>query len=196
MRVLYLGLEPPEEAGYFHYPVIRTVLRPDIGSQLSDWGRYTHIILTSKTAARLLCARNLSFEGKQLIAVGSATAALLPYAATVAEEATAEGVVATIEALKLKNPLFFWPRSALARPVVSDYLRRAGHPFREAVFYDTLPQRPAPLPDLEQFDKILFTSPSTVEAFFNLAEKIPETVVLEAIGPVTERALQKRFPFS
>ena len=102
---------------------------------------------------------------------------------------TAEGIIQELDKQDLENVHFFWPHSALSRPVLSEYFTLKNHPFDEIVLYDTLPQKPGPLPSEEAFDQIIFTSPSTVDAFLKLFGKFPEGKVLKAIGPVTAKYL-------
>ena len=47
-------------------------------------------------------------EGKQVIAVGSVTASYLPNA-LVPKEETQEGIIALLEELDLRAPIFFFP---------------------------------------------------------------------------------------
>jgi uroporphyrinogen-III synthase len=51
--------------------------------------------------------------------------------------------------------------------------------------YETVAQRVEPVPDLRLFDEIVFTSPSTVDAFFEIFGHIPSGKKIVAIGPVT-----------
>jgi len=100
-------------------------------------------------------------------------------------------MVSLIESLPLDNVYFFWPHSALSRPILSNFLKRKQLRFKECVLYDTM-MNPAVRPiNLEGVDEIHFTSPSTVEAFKKLFGALPKNKILRAIGPITEEHLIK-----
>jgi uroporphyrinogen-III synthase len=181
MKILYLGLRPKE--GTFHYPVIRTELCP---YQLpSDWPLFTHMIFTSQTAVEYW-----SYPwDKEIIAIGQATALALQkkgISSQIAPFATQEGVIELIRPLA---GYFFIPRSNLARSALTDYLKKEGKSFYVLDLYCTVFQKLEPIPNLKDFDEIVFTSPSTVEGFLRIYGSLPQDKKLTAIGPITEQAL-------
>lgn len=199
-RILYLGLEPPDDIEVIHCPIIEVIPRlpsdPAIVAALSDLPLYTHLIFTSKVGVRAFFAlvENQSVEGKQVIAVGKRTAARIEeYGVAVDHVAgyeTAEGVVELLQGLNLKGAYCFWPHSALSRGVIPTFFEEEGVWFRECVLYDTVPRKGVELPDLATIDKIVFTSPSTVGAFRKIVGELPRDKRLVGIGPITERALE------
>jgi uroporphyrinogen-III synthase len=185
MKILYLGLNP--KPGTVHYPVIRTEYCGKLEGAFLLWPQFTHIIFTSQSAVHY-------WPGpwdKQTIAIGQATAAALRKKGLdplIAPEATQEGVIALIA--NLSTPLYFFlPQSRLARSTLTDYLREHNIPFFSLPLYNTLFQKLEPVPSLEDFDEIVFTSPSTVEGFLRIYGKFPQGKKLTAIGPITERAM-------
>jgi uroporphyrinogen-III synthase len=46
------------------------------------------------------------------------------------------------------------------------------------------------VPNLAAFDEIVFTSPSTIEAFLAIFGALPRDKILTPVGPVTEAALR------
>jgi len=193
MPILYLGLDPSRyPRKVFHYPVIRTVPVGALGVEAKvAWSSATHVLFTSRSAVKHWLALS-SVEGKEVLAVGPATAALLGADTKIAPVATQEGVVDLLKTMDLSGTFLFWPRSALARPVVTDYLTNEKVPFYALDLYETKWQRPEPVPDLADFDEIVFTSPTTVDAFLNIFGTLPKDKRLTPIGPVTEKALQRR----
>ncbi len=185
-RTLYLGLRP--KPGCVHYPVIKTIPLGNLEQALSLWSRFTHVIFTSQTAV-------LYWPGpwdKQIIAIGQATAQRLCEKGLdplVAKEATQEGIMQQIQDI---DGYFFLPQSRLARPNLAEFLKSQGKPFFSLDLYDTVYQKLEPVPDLNAFDEIIFTSPSTVEGFCRIFQSLPTTKKLVAIGPITERALLSR----
>lgn len=184
MRTLYLGLNP--KPGTVHYPVIRTQFCGRLTPALAMWPQFTHIIFTSQTAVGY-------WPGpwdKQLIAIGPATAAALQkkgFAPLIAPEATQEGIISLITQI---DGYFFLPRSRLARLALTDYMQAKKIPFFALDLYDTVFQKLQPVPDLAQFDEIVFTSPSTVEGFLRIYGSLPKDKKLTPIGPITEQALR------
>lgn len=198
-RILYLGLEPPENEEVIHCPIIDVIPRPasdpTIVAAFRDFPLYTHLIFTSKVGVVTFfaLAEEETVEGKQVIAVGERTAARIEEYRVkvdyVAERETAEGVVDVLLGLSLDDAYCFWPHSALSRRVIPSFFEGEGYLFRECVLYDTVPRKGVELPDLAMIDEIVFTSPSTVEAFRQLVGALPQDKKLVGIGPVTTRAL-------
>jgi uroporphyrinogen-III synthase len=131
--------------------------------------------------------------GKTCFCIGKETARIVEETFSqakivIALSPTQEGVIECIKNYAQKEPLktLFWPRSKAARQLLSLALS----PIRiiECVLY-------APLPVTQSYsfnevDEILFTCPSSVNAFFSCIDrKEIEYISLSAIGPVTQRRL-------
>lgn len=188
MRVLYLGLDP-KNICCVHYPVIRT--EKIVGAELREaqalWPQFTHVIFTSQSAVGYWEG---DLRGKRLIAIGEATGEAIRKrggAVVVARDATQEGVIDLLKSLDLRGAFLFMPRSKKARPNLAEFLKS----YRSFVLdlYDTVFQKLEPVPKLEEFSEIVFTSPSTVEGFSRIYEKIPPKIKLTAIGPITQERL-------
>lgn len=188
-KALYLGPTFPKfafrEKNIYHCPLIYT--KP-FDVPLNDWDKFTHVILTSKEAAHLLMTklRNKKLD-KTFITTGKATAEVLKeygITAIFPENETAEGVAELIRPI---SGHFFWPHSKGSRPIIEEALK--GKPYFAPILYETLPDPRASLPDLNDFHEILFSSPSTVEAFFALSPKVPPHLILTPIGPITAQVL-------
>ena len=180
---LYLGLKPPP--GVYHYPMIKIVpLNPPISFE-----RITHLIATSQTVLELIRPQ----EGITVLAVGKKTASKVPANKTyVAQQECAEGVIDLLKEIDRSTSNILYPHSAKARPLISDFLKEHRYRFREVLLYDTVYQALQPLPQLEQFDRVIFTSPSTVDAFFLAYRSIPSTLKVECIGEITADYLTKK----
>jgi uroporphyrinogen-III synthase len=217
-RILYLGLKPPvARAGshIIHYPIIRIEGLPpsnaDIALAMQDFDQYTHIVLTSQSALPLLFSAAAchgitkeSFANIPAIVVGKSTAeAAKRYGLTPLqppEEESAEGIVKLMSLLHFYKPYLLWPHSSLSRTLLSDYFIEQGIRYQSCVLYDTVPNFPLPKPDLDSIDEIVFTSPSTINAFLQLFDSIPSNIKITCIGPITEKHIQdisishKNFP--
>lgn len=207
--ILYLGLNPPQailDARIIHCPLIQISPRPknavDIVNAFKKLSEVTHILLTSKTALHLFFEyadffqykRSIFYE-KKFIAVGKATgAAMRAYgveATYLPIEESSEGLVAMFEEVDFSNSYLLWPHSALSRDVLPLFFTRKTMNWVDCILYDTRPRRPDPLPSLCDIDEIVFTSPSTVNAFLQFFGPIPQNKVISAIGPVTFAALPR-----
>ncbi len=203
-RILYFGLDPErfKSTGLVtHYPLIgiqpRSLQDPHVRLALEKWNQFTHILFTSRSAviSTIDCLNQIGKRDqlmqKKLIAIGAATAQLLPGDTCQAQLATAEGVVDLLKGMPQGSHFFFFPHSSLSRPVIVDFLEKEGLQYCACIFYDTFFQAPEPRPSFEEYDEFVFTSPSTVEAFVTLIGPLPRNKKLTAIGPITEKVVTK-----
>ena len=198
---LYFGLDPSRfsyDGKIVHFPLIHIVPRPieEIQKGFLTLPSFTHILLTSRVAARLLLAHSSydALHKKHFLTIGAATAALiteLPHL-FVAPCPTAEGMIRLLEQFTWERSSLFYPHSALARPLIEGYLISHDIQYQSFKLYTALPNANA-LPNLDEFDELIFTSPSTVEAFAQKVERLPPYHKCRAIGPITQLALQKLF---
>ncbi len=197
-KVLFLGLDP-EPFSYlgdlFHCPVIQIVPKEVDASAFSNLKKTSHLIFTSKQAVllffKILEEQMLTLPSCRIIAVGKGTAGELAQrtvsADFIAQKEQAEGI---IEILETVSPSFcFWPRSSGARSLITDYLKARGVAFQAPVIYDTVARVDMSIPNLNEFDAVFFTSPSTVKHFFSIFKTVPKRLQLMAIGPVTQKHL-------
>jgi uroporphyrinogen-III synthase len=191
MRILYLGTDPSRfvhKGELVHYPVIRTVPLQYCDSKIEDC---THWLFTSPNAVRHWFQL---VEGKpgRYLAVGPSTAVALSEVgvnALVAPHASQEGMIALLDTLDLHNAFFGWPRSSRARPLLAEYLTKQRIRFMPIDLYETVTQALEPKPNLCDFDEIVFTSPSTVDAFLEIFGPIPREKKITPIGPITAKRL-------
>lgn len=203
---LYLGLDPinfKTKNNIIHCPLIQIIPRNfesvEITSTFVDIPQYTHIIFTSKNSVKVFfqCLKHykFSFENikeKQIIAIGKATASLLQkegISPLLADEETQEGVVTLLALQDIDNAYFFLPQSSLARSSILHFFMLRGIRHQRCYLYDTTPKIPSILPNIEEVDEIVFTSPSTVDAFVQAYGAIPKNKELTSIGPITKSKL-------
>lgn len=203
--VLYLGLNPPSDlttGEVVHLPLIEiipySIEKLRISLPLINFPLYTHLILTSKSAVKQLLECNFpkeNWENKQIISIGQSTTHYLQnhfsQLIRTADSETSEGVITVLKETNLKGAHVFWPHSELSRKVIPDYFDQINCQFTECAVYTTEAiVYPSP-PQLKQFSEIVFTSPSTVSAFFKNYSNIPQDIKVTSIGPVTSEALNK-----
>lgn len=210
-KILYLGLDPihyQADGQLTHWPIIQIIPRsltdPAIDNALRHFDQYTHLIMTSKSTVKIL-QDYLPLLGidlqiwaqKTTLAVGRSTALYLQACGItsiqVALEETAEGIIHLLKHLSSwEQAHFFWPHSSQARPLIREFLVANHLRHTTCILYDPQPQVPTQaLPKLETFDEIVFTSPSTVEAFLAIFGQFPSHACLTPIGPITAQFLTK-----
>jgi uroporphyrinogen-III synthase len=209
-RILYLGLDPTHYSAngeIIHWPIIEIIPRPlsdpAIQQALTHFPVYSHVIVTSKSTVAILLDYltqlkiDLQIWHKKItLAVGKVTAKHL-YAcgiipSRIAQEETAEGIIQELKQLRLEQAHLFWPHSAKARVVIKEFLMAQSIQHTTCMLYDPKPKIPNTLPNLEDFDEIVFTSPSTVDAFLQIFGSFPSHISLAAIGPITADYLKSK----
>lgn len=198
MKTLYLGIEVPEQYRdrVIHYPIIKIIpnISQEVLSTLQDLSAFTHIIFTSKSTVKLFAEQT---KGKAItastLAVGKATAECMKrhniHVNHISIDETSEGVVETLKQLATSSSYIFWPHSKLSRNIISDYLKKENIRYCECILYDTVSHKPYELPNLQDIKEIVFTSPSTVDAWMELFGPIPKDKTLTPIGPITKAYL-------
>jgi len=213
-KLLYLGTSLEffsSDKEVIHYPVLRLIPKSAKEKRvffcLHKLLFFSHVLFTSKNSVEILwnlCHQlaidpSLCLQGK-CISIGPSTSAVLRAKGVEplkeALESTQEGMIASLEGMVFKK--VFYPGSSLARPLLSNYLVEKNIPHELLHLYDTVYQEPSPKPSLEDISEIVFTSPSTVDGFFRIFEKIPEEIKISFQGPVTESYFlekRKKAPF-
>lgn len=191
-NALYLGLNVPKDdliRKYMHAPLIKIV--PKKIDKIPDIEPYTHFIFTSQSTVDLFFTMipAVALVNKCIISVGKKTSQRLEslgaVVAITATNETSEGIVEVLRGMDLNNSHIFWPHSALSRSVISDYLNSEKIPLKEWILYDTVFNKNTELPGLDSIDEIIFTSPSTVDAFLHFYKELPSNKILTPIGSVT-----------
>jgi uroporphyrinogen III methyltransferase/synthase len=214
--LVYLGTDPSAfirsdswKGAVLHYPLICTLPRPITDPLIQEALAYfltcTDVIFTSKTTVGFffdhLKSAGLPVQNKQCWAIGSVTAEhLVHYGWTpkvIAEEETQEGLITALKTRLPGKEKILLPHSARARPLLRQFLEERGTDHHAYVLYDTHLQAPEPKPRWQDLSAVLFTSPSTVEAFGALfcdsLTDLPPDLKLYAIGPITAKALKAVF---
>lgn len=192
--ILYLGLDPTHfahEGPLLHYPVIRTQKLPLTPHVRHLWPQITHVIFTSRTTVRYWWEEEPEFGKRVAIAIGAGTASeliLRGIQSLLAPSAVQEGVAQLLDTLDLFRAHILLPHSSLARPFLRTYLAKRCAHFAFPL-YETVLQKPEPVPSLENITEIVFTSPSTVEGFLKIYGRIPRRIPCTAIGPITQGVL-------
>lgn len=125
---------------------------------------YDWVVFTSRYGVRYY---EKSLDGVKVASVGPVTSAelrkkgIMP--AYESPTQSAEGLLAFF-ATQPKGKILL-PRSDKGLKALSEGLRKAGHEVTDLPVYHNTPNPSPEIQDLSKYDKIIFTSPSTVEAF-------------------------------
>ena len=211
-KVLVTGTsaEPYRRLGeVVHTPLIRIAGPSDWGpldAALDQLAGYSIVALTSRYAVTMLVQRLLArgADGRRLAharlaVVGAATAAALRAhglaADLVAQPETGAGLLAALRAAEpLAGVRVLLPRSQLADAALPEALGAAGAAVTAVTAYRTLPVAAPVQVNLAACDAVLFTSPSTVQAFRQLyGTALPAQLQLWCRGPRTRAAAHAAF---
>lgn len=139
-----------------------------------------------------------ALAGVKFAAVGETTAATLAgyhvYPDMTPATASAEGLAACFEQAGVTKQRILLPRSAKALPFLSEALQKTGNRIIDVPIYDNVVNEEGAPPDLARFRKIIFSSPSCVDAFEQIYGALPDGVPLIAKGKTTEERLRTNMP--
>ena len=121
------------------------------------------------------------------------------------EDFTAEGLIEEFKKREITNQTIGIPRTASARPILPEELEKLGNEIILAEAYKSLfPMDEKAIKELiekiknHKIDAITFTSPLTVENFFEiaddkekLAQLLNDNLLTVCIGPITAKVLEK-----
>lgn len=194
MTVLYTGAVCPNSS-YIHTPLIEIVALEDFSELQATAKRlqeFDYLLFTSRFAVKHWAESGGGFDVKNVISIGTKTSEALQKLGVKNICQTAKddsfGVIDWFSAQKKGRVLI--PRSNIALPIIPDGLKALGFDVETVTAYkNQMPQNPIKV-NLDKIDKIIFTSPSTVDNFVKLYGGIPDGKILETRGVVTERRLK------
>lgn len=196
MTVLYTGAVCPNSS-YIHTPLIEidkvdddTLLR----SAAKRLQEFDYLLFTSRFAVKYWILSNGGFDIENVVSIGAKTSEALRNAGVKnikqTEKDDSYGVIDWFSAQKQGRVLI--PRSNIALPIIPEGLKALGFEVETVTAYiNRMPQNPIKV-NLDKIDKIIFTSPSTVDNFVKLYGGIPNEKILETRGVVTEKRLKEK----
>ena len=192
MPTLYTGLTSPD-ANYIHTPLIEIVSVDDdtqLRRAIADIDSYDYVLFTSRYAAKYVGA--LSVTHTRIVSIGRTTTKALHQIGVEevdeVEEDNSYGVVSWFSSQSRGRVLI--PRSNLALPIIPEGLRQLGFEVDCVTAYiNRMPEHPKKV-NLDEIDRIVFTSPSTIDNFIRIYGALPEKKELVTRGPITEQHLQ------
>ena len=194
MKTLYTGAICPNPE-YLHTPLIEIVAVDDdaeLTAAIYQLQTFDYLLFTSRFAVKYWATAGGGFDVKNIVSIGSTTSAALSELdvknINQPEKDDSYGVIDWFSKQKLGRVLI--PRSNIALPIIPDGLRALGFDVETITAYkNQMPANPIKA-NLAEIDKIIFTSPSTVDNFVWLYGGIPKGKILETRGVVTEKRLK------
>lgn len=196
MTVLYTGAVCPNSS-YIHTPLIEIIGVDDdtlLRSATNRLQEFDYLLFTSRFAVKYWILSNGGFDIENVVSIGAKTSEALRNAGVKnikqTEKDDSYGVIDWFSAQKKGRVLI--PRSNIALPIIPDGLKALGFEVETVTAYiNRMPQNPIKV-NLDKIDKIIFTSPSTVDNFVKLYGGIPNEKILETRGVVTEKRLKEK----
>lgn len=201
-RVLFLGTAAAFKAARFgledetiHAPIIQLKSLPIAQHILDDLSEYSHIVLTSPNAVHLFFQHIAPKDCvcKKIFSVGQTTSLAIeslglstPKTASYENQ---EGIVSMLRLENLRDAYFLLPRALKTRSAIDYFFKLNQIRYKVCTLYKTVVNPDFMLPDLHQFDEIVFTSPSTVQAFLAFRPLLPKKIVLTSKGEITRAAM-------
>ncbi len=153
---------------------------------------YDYLLFTSRFAVRhYVCLLSSLPAALRVVSIGETTTrALHREGVGRVEQVDSDNSYGVIEWFR-RQPTgrVLFPRSDIALPIITDGLRALGFDVDAvAAYVNRMPRNPVRV-DVAAFDRIVFTSPSTVSHFVALYGALPPDKQLEARGPITRQAI-------
>lgn len=196
--------ENTETSNILHTPLIKIEKNKD--NNLSELLRtkidsFQWIVFTSRYGVRfffetfdqLKCDLRV-LSSIKIASVGKTTTQELAryriYPEVESETESAEGLISYFEKNSISNCKIVLPRSDKGLKHLSDELTRLGNQIEDIPVYNNTINDKAQKIDLAQIHKIIFSSPSGVDAFKKLYGELPNGIPLVAKGKTTENKLK------
>lgn len=196
MTVLYTGAVCPNSS-YIHTPLIEIIGVDDdmlLRSAAKRLQEFDYLLFTSRFAVKYWILSNGGFDIENVVSIGAKTSEALRNAGVKnikqTEKDDSFGVIDWFSAQKKGRVLI--PRSNIALPIIPEGLKALGFEVETVTAYKNQMPTNAQKVSLEKIDKIIFTSPSTVDNFVKLYGGIPNEKILETRGVVTEKRLKEK----
>jgi uroporphyrinogen III methyltransferase/synthase len=207
-HILFTGLSREKfftPGKYEHVPLIKIKFAPDytrFDRLLKGIAGFDWVVFTSGFGVEYFFKRladvgldSRSLAGVSIAVIGRSTRQkLLVYALKpdlVSPIETSEGLISEFKRIKLKGKKIFLPQSLLSSKKLQEGLKKLGAKVETAVAYKNVIPDDLPELDLELFDEIVFTSPSTVKNFKKKYKRIPGYARIRCIGKVTAREVER-----
>ncbi|MBQ9230593.1 MAG: uroporphyrinogen-III synthase [Prevotella sp.] len=195
MNTLYIGLQTPN-ADYIHTPLIEIVPVKDdtaLKNAVFNIGDYAYVLFTSRYAVRFFCQYGLPEGDIRVVSIGPTTTQALQEIGvrkvTQVERDDSYGVIDWF--CRQPRGRVLIPRSDIALSIIPDGLRQLGFDVTTVTAYRNRMPSDVRRIDLNRVDRIVFTSPSTVDNFVYVYGSLPQDKILVTRGRTTQERLNQ-----
>lgn len=205
-KILFTGthIEKYSHLGYiYHQPMIALRELTDyneVDQTIKELSNYNWILFTSPYAVKFFFKRffeegkdTRSLCGIQIASIGSVTTEHLNKYGIVpdiqAKVESSEGLCTLFEDLKIKNQRIIMPQSNLATDFLSNFLRDLGNEVKKITIYENYMPDISKKVEVENFDQVIFTSPSCVDNFIRTYSCLPQRPEIISRGKATQERI-------
>ena len=185
-RTLYTGLVC-EDKSFIHTPMIE--IEP-VSYEVPKAAQYDYLLFTSRYAVKQWKGE---FQGR-IISIGATTTEALKAAGVVFVEQVAQddsyGVIDYFSRQVRGRVLI--PRSNLALSIIPDGLRALGFQVTTLTVYNNIYPRYITRVNLSNIQRVVFTSPSTIDNFIRTYGELPAHIEYVTRGRITAQHLKNR----
>ena len=185
-RTLYTGLVC-EDKSFIHTPMIE--IEP-VSYEVPKAAQYDYLLFTSRYAVKQWKGE---FQGR-IISIGATTTEALKAAGVVFVEQVAQddsyGVIDYFSRQVRGRVLI--PRSNLALSIIPDGLRALGFQVTTLTVYNNIYPRHITRVNLSNIQRVVFTSPSTIDNFIRTYGELPAHIEYVTRGRITAQHLKNR----
>ncbi len=207
-RILYTGTHIDKYAhlGYVtHHPMIELAPMPDsseIDKTIGELQKYDWIVFTSAYAVKFLFDRMYDlgldsriFSGIKVVSIGKNTSHHLKNHGLVPdiqpEDESSEGILDLMISESIVDKDILIPRSDKALPFLPKALEGAGNRVKSLKVYTNILPKKITKINPDNFDQVIFASPSGVDNFVRVYGHLPKDTELIYKGKETLKALKK-----
>ncbi len=187
-NILFTGLDPLHcnlSDKIFHYPLIEV---SPVKFEIENLAQYNAFVFTSKIAVRIFCTHYKLLKQQKIIAIGPYTKSEIEsfgyQVKIIPDIADSDHLSELIKSLACKSILY--PCSQVS----NNKLHKKSN-IKPLVIYEIKPKKQLQI-NLNEYSGIVFSSASTVDAFFNLYKGIPKNTIIYIYGQHTLKSLIKR----
>lgn len=201
-RILFTGLSQERfflQGSYLHLPLIKIEPMENYGEfdeHLKKIAGFDWIIFTSRYGVKYFFQRLklIGYDARKLAkvkiaAIGESTAKGLKKHGLLADlipiNESTQGLIEEFKKKNIRGKKIFLPRSDISDKGIEAALKKLGHEITASFAYRNLMPKELPQLHLEEFNELMFTSPSTVRNFKKRYQKLPKSIKTSCIGAVT-----------
>lgn len=207
-RILFTGLSKErffEKGSYVHLPLIKIEPMKDyreFDNYLRNIKEFDWIVFASRYGVEYFLKRLKdigldlrALSNIKIAAIGNSTKNRLldlgVLADLVPKKESSEGLIEEFKKVDVKGKKIFLPRSDISDKGLAKAFEKLGAKVITGFAYRNVMPKNLPYLDLDFFDEIVLTSPSTVRNFKKRYGRLPKKVKVECIGEVTEKEAKK-----